>query len=80
MKSEYHSTVEGINVIDGVKVDITVRGDEDKAEKTLMELKDRCGRIAAAYDEQKPPSEFEHTPVGYMPLMVVDWESVFSDE
>jgi hypothetical protein len=75
----YEATTEGISIIDGVEVDITVRGTEDKAEKTLMALKERCGIIAAAYDKQTPPSEFDRTPVEYMPMMKVDWEGVFEE-
>ncbi len=74
----YEATTEGISVIDGVEIDITVRGDEKKAEKALMDLKERCGRIAQAYDEQTPPDELE-PDVEYLPLMTVDWDGVFEE-
>ncbi len=74
----YEATTEGISVIDGVEVDITVRGDEDKASKSLMDLKERCGRIAQAYDEQTPPDEVELSNE-YLPPMTVAWGRVLEE-
>lgn len=79
--SGYEAATEGVTIVDGVEVDITVRGEEDKAEKTLMDLKERLGRIGAAYANETPPSELgANLDNKYLPLMTVDWEGVFSDD
>ena len=78
--NDYSATTNGILVVDGVKVDISVQGDEDKAEKVMMDLKDRLGWIATAYEEGVPPEELEDRPAEYTPLMSVNWDKVFDDE
>ena len=76
----YEATTEEIAVLDGVEVDITVRGDEDKAEKALLDLKERLGVLAAAYDAETPPEQLDEVPNEYRPLMSVAWDQVFSRE
>ena len=70
---------EGITVVDGVEIDITIRGEENKANKTLQELKTHCGRIGQAFDEETPPMEVDLS-AEYMPLMFVAWDSEFGGE
>jgi len=70
----------GITVVDGVEVDIEVRGDEDKAEKTLMDLKARLSELGAAFEYEKPPSEFDEIPTEYRAPMSVAWDRVFEVE
>lgn len=67
----------GMMVVDGVTVDISIEGEEDKAEKTMLHLKEQLGLLAAAYNEQKPPGEFDTTPVEYRFPMTVAWERYF---
>lgn len=76
----YEAKTVDISAIDGVKIDITVRGDEERAEKALMDLKERIGVIAAAYDAETPPSELDDIPNEYVPLMSVAWGRVFEGE
>jgi len=76
----YEATTEAIAAIDGVEIDITVRGDEDKAEKALMDLKERIGVIATAYEQQTPPDELDEIPDEYVPMMTVAWGRVFEEE
>jgi len=76
----YEATCTGITVLEGVEIDITVSGNEKKAEKAMMELKEHTGRIQAAFEQEQPPLEFERAPPEYLPLMTVDWDLVFSDE
>lgn len=74
----YHATTEGVAAVDGVEVDITVRGNEDKAEKVMMDLKERMGRLGAAFERDTPPSELpEYVGEKYTPLMTVAWDRVF---
>lgn len=84
MSDEYSATTLGIGVIDGVSVDITVSGDEDKAEKVLMDLKERAGRLAAAFEDETPPDELpddlgkEHPDK--VPPMTVAWDRIFEED
>lgn len=75
----YHATVEEITAVEGVEVDITVRGDEDKAEKVMMDLKERIGVLGYAFDEQTPPDELDNIPADYRPLMTPAWDRIFDD-
>ena len=68
-----------VSVVDGVEVDIEVRGDGDRAEKVLMDLKDRLGWLGAAYELEKAPSEITDRPHDKTPPMTIDWEMVFED-
>jgi len=70
--------VEGISVVEGVEIDITVEGSENRANKTLQELKTHCGRIGQAFEDETPPMDVAQSPE-YMPLMVVDWGAEFSE-
>lgn len=82
MTGKYKATTKGVSVVDGVKVDITVRdtgAGEDKAEKVMMELKTHMGRIQSAYEQEADPVDTEFQAEN-MPLMMVNWESVFDDE
>jgi hypothetical protein len=76
MSDDYSVRVEGIEVVDGVEVDIEVRGDEDRAENVLLDLKDRLGYIAHAYDIQQHPDAIVNRPEDKRPLMTVDWGQV----
>lgn len=76
----YEATVEGITALDGVSVDVTVRGNEEKAEKVMMDLKERVGILGAAYDKQTPPDQLDEVPVDYIPIMTVAWDQVFEVE
>jgi hypothetical protein len=80
MNDEYNARVEDITVIDGVEIDIEVRGDEDRAETALMDLKDHLGWIAEAYDQETPPEQLDDRASENTPLMSVDWAGVFGDE
>lgn len=76
---EYQATTEGIAVVGGVEVDITVRGDEDRAEKVLMDMKERLGLLGAAFEGQTPPGDIEEVPDEYVPPMTVAWDRVFGE-
>jgi len=69
----------GMTAIDGVEVDISVRGEEDRAEKVLMDLKERVGRLGAAYETETPPNELKDEHAEYVPMMTVAWTKVFED-
>lgn len=79
-KNEYRARTEEITVVDGVEVDIEVRGDEDRAEKALMDLKDRLGWIAEAYEKETAPDELDERSPGNTPMMSVDWARLFGDD
>ena len=78
------TTTEGITVVDGVEIDISVRGDADRAHKVMIDLKERLGRLAAAYEEETPPSELPEdlteTHPEKTPMMTVAWERVFNGD
>ena len=76
----YKTKTTDIEVIHGVSVDITVRGDEDKAEKVAMDLRDRLGQIAEAYETETPPRELTSRSDKNTPLMTVAWDRVFEPE
>lgn len=76
---EYRATTTGIAVVGGVEVDITVRGNEDRAEKVLMDLNARLGRLGAAFEGETPPSEIQEVPDEYTPPMTVAWGRVFEE-
>jgi hypothetical protein len=80
MTDDYMATVKEISAVDGVEVDIIVRGDEDRADKVLMDLKDRLGWIGAAYEIEVPPDWMDDRPDEYTPLMSVNWARVFGVE
>jgi hypothetical protein len=85
MSGEFKTTTTGIAVVEGVEVDVTVRGDEDRAEKVLMDLKERIGVLAAAYDHETPPADLPDDlgDLGdrrYTPPMSVAWGRVFEDD
>lgn len=84
MTNNYESTAKEITAVDGVEVDITVRGDEDRAEKVMMDLKERMGVLAAAFDHETPPEELpddlNELGNGYVPFMTVAWERVFEGD
>jgi len=69
-----------IEAIDGVSVDIEVEGEEDTAEKVMMELKDYIGWIAEAYDQEVPPGDLETRSDEHTPLMGVNWDAVFDTD
>jgi len=73
----YEATVEEITAVDGVEVDVTVRGDEDKAEKVLMDIKERIGVLGYCFEVETPPSEVEDVPDDYRPLMTPAWDRIF---
>jgi len=75
----YNATTEGITAVDGVEVDITVRGDEDKAQKVLMDLKEHMGLLGYAFESEIPPDEIDDVPSEYMPIMSVAWDGVFNE-
>ena len=79
-KSEYKASTVEITVIDGVEVDIEVRGDEDRAEKALMDLKNRLGWIAEGYKQEVPPDRLDERSDENTPIMSVDWDGVFDYE
>ena len=67
-------------MVDGVEVDIEVRGDEDRAEKALVDLKNRLGWIAEAYEQETPPEQLDGRSSENTPIMSVDWAGVFGDD
>jgi len=71
---------EGIQVVDGVTVDITVRGNEDVAEKVMIDLTDRLGWIAEAYDTGVPPDELTERDPENTPPMRVGWREYLSED
>jgi hypothetical protein len=73
----YEATTTEITVVEGVEVDITVRGDEDRAEKVLLDLKERLGILGAAYDAEVPPDALGDVPEEFVPPMSVAWDRVF---
>jgi len=80
----YEATTTGITVVEGVEVDITVRGDEDRAEKTLLNLKERAGRLGAAFEAEVPPDDLpddlnKDYPRYAAPVSVA-WDRVFEDD
>lgn len=78
--SDYNATTEGIAAVEGVEVDITVRGDQDRADKVLADLKERIGVLAVAYNSETPPEDIDEIPAEYIPMMTVAWDRVFDDE
>lgn len=76
----YRAATNEITVVEGVEVDIEVRGDEDKAEKVLMDVKERLGLLGAAFNEERPPEDFDEVPAEFAPMMSVAWGRVFDDE
>lgn len=78
--SDYNATTEGITAVEDVEVDITVRGDQDRADKVLMDLKERIGVLAVAFDSETPPDDVDEIPAEYIPMMTVAWDRVFEDE
>jgi len=78
--SEYQATTREIEIVRGVSVDITVRGDEDKSEKVMMDLKDRLGYIAEAYETETPPDKINDRSAKNSPLMTVAWDRVLEPE
>lgn len=72
-------TVKGVTAVDGVTVNIVVEGDEDRAEKVVMDLKERLGRLGAAYEMETPPDELDDIPPEYVPVMAVAWGRVFDN-
>ena len=87
MSDEFQATTEGISVVEGVEVDVTVRGDEDRASKVLIDLKARLGVLAAAFDHEIPPGRLPED-LGtltedenrYTPPVSVAWGRVLADE
>jgi len=77
----YEATTEEITVVEGVSVDVTVRGDEDRAEKVLMDLKDRLGFLGAAFETETPPDALnrDDLPERFAPPMSVAWDRVLND-
>lgn len=84
MNGEYNARTTGITVVDGVEVNVEVSGDEDRAEKVLMDLKERLGRLGAAIDAQTPPDELPddlgNDHPGKVPPMTVAWDRIFEDD
>lgn len=79
MSDGYRASTTGITVVDGVEVDIEVRGDEDKAEKVLMDLQERLGVVATAFDTETPPENIGRVPDEYRPMMTVAWTRLFDE-
>lgn len=79
-QKEYSARTEEITVVDGVKVDIEVCGNEDRAEKVLMDLKNRLGWIAEAYDEEVPPDHLDERSWENTAPMTVNWDHVFDEQ
>lgn len=70
----YESTTEGITSEDvGVEIDITVRGDEDKAEKVKMHAHDEIVRALQAFETGENPRDCD----GF--IMSVAWDRVLGD-
>lgn len=79
-EKEYSARTEEITVVDGVEVDIEVRGDENRAEKVLIELKDQLGWVAEAYDEETPPDKLDARSFENTPPMGVNWGDMFGEQ
>jgi hypothetical protein len=83
MSDDYEVTTTGISVVEGVEVDVTVRGDEDRAGMVLIDLKERLAVLAAAYDHQTPPADLPDDlgDLGerYKPPMSVVWDRTLAD-
>ena len=82
--SDYKTSKTGITVVEGVEIDISVEGDEEVAEKVLLDLTERAGIIAAAWDFETPPSDLpadlDTLTMGenrYAPPFSVAWDRVF---
>jgi hypothetical protein len=72
-------TVEEITAVEGVEIDFTIRGDEETANRVNIELKDHIGRIQDAFENEVPPTELSNDERENVPLMTVDWESIFDN-
>jgi hypothetical protein len=72
--------VEGITAVGGVEVDISVSGEEDRANKVVTDLKERLGILGAAYATETPPDELDDIPQEYTPPMSVAWDRVFEGD
>lgn len=71
----YESTTEAITTegVD-VEIDLTVRGDEDKAEKVKMHAHDEIVRALQAFETGEHPRDCE----GF--IMSVAWDRVLGDD
>jgi len=88
----YEVATEAITVVEGVEVDVRVRdtgAGERRADKVLIDLKERLGVLAAAYDAKTPPDDLDKVPDEfvpdeipdeYVPAMTVAWDRVFEDD
>jgi len=80
----YSARTEAITVVDGMEIDIEVRqlrgGDEERCEKVLMDLKDRLGLVAQAFEDETPPSEITDRDPAKVPMMTVAWGRLFSED
>lgn len=82
----YNVTTDGITVIDGIEVDITVTDDgagERMTDHVHTELKTHCGRISeSVVNRERPPREVtvSDIDVGRLPLFTVDWAGVLDLE
>lgn len=79
----YEATTEEITVVPGVEVDLTVRdvgaGERD-ADKVLMDLQERLGVLAAAFDAETPPDALDEIPEEFVPAMTVAWDRRFDTD
>jgi hypothetical protein len=87
MSRDYETASTRITVVEGVEVDLSVRGDEKRAEKVLIDLKERLAVLAAAFDHETPPGDLPDDLAAlteednrYTPPMSVAWDRVFTDE
>lgn len=71
-------TTSEITAIEGVEIDIEIRGDEDRVNRAHTELLDHIGRIAAAEEKREPPLDVERDDE-HKPMLSLDWESVFEE-
>lgn len=79
----YEVATTEITVVDGVEVDLTVRAtgdDERKADHVMMDVQERLGIIATAFDTETPPGELDRIPDENVPPMTVAWERIFEAE
>jgi hypothetical protein len=70
----YKATTEGVTVEDGdVEVDLTVRGDEGKAEKVLIHARGEAVRAMRALRDGEHPDDVDDH------LVTVAWDRVVGD-
>jgi len=79
----YEVDREGITVVEGVEVDLSVRdagAGERTVDRTILELTTHCGRIAATLEHDVAPTEFDELPDKYLPPATVAWNRVLDTD